>query len=186
MDSQEIIIISDDSEEEDLKKIESENSFEDINKVFENENIITLSSDDNEILSQSPSTNINDSDSKNKCIENEIDDSLEKTIERINSIKNSLYNQIKESFRNYKDKLKENKAKKDDLTKKINFIKNLSIKNINSKSLNNYINQAKKCIKKIENKNFENFSEFRKNKMIFVFDNYFNKIEKEIKLKNKK
>ena len=34
MDSQEIIIISDDSEEEDLKKIESENSFEDINKVF--------------------------------------------------------------------------------------------------------------------------------------------------------
>ncbi len=54
MDSQEIIIISDDSEEEDLKKIESENSFEDINKVFENENIITLSSDDNEILSQSP------------------------------------------------------------------------------------------------------------------------------------
>jgi len=185
MDSKEIIILSDDSEEE-SKKSDCENSFEDINNVFENENIITLSSNDSEIMSQSPSTNINDSESKNKSDEKEIDYSLEKTIERINSNKYSLYNQIKESFSNYKDKLKENKAKKDDLLKKINFIKNLSINNNNSNSLNININQAKKFIKKIENKKFENFSEFRKNKMIFVFDNYFNKIKKEIIIKTKK
>ena len=69
MDSQEIITISDDSEEEEQKKIESEDSFEDINKVFENENIITLSSNDSENLSQSPSTNINDSLTTETCKE---------------------------------------------------------------------------------------------------------------------
>jgi hypothetical protein len=188
MDSEEIIIISDDSEEE-IKnnQCEDEDSFEDINNVFSNENIITLSSDESENRSQSPSTNVNDSDSKNKSSEKENEDySLEKTIERINSNKNSLYNQIKESFSNYKDKLKENQAKKKELNRKIHFIKNLSINKTNSNTLNINISFAQNYMKKIESKRFEKYSEYRQNKLINVFDNIFKKIEKDLKRKNKK